>query len=624
MGGYTGSLEQPTNGATASTTTISNSSATGSVSSYNRYVGGWAGYTYVGLSGSKITLSNVSASGSVTVGTRNSITPHYIGGLIGFAQAYDGGGAFTAPLGYEWSAVSATGNVTVDSGALGGNYVGGLVGYVQSGRTAGGGATSTLSRLSATGTVSVTSSSANFNYVGGLIGRAYAATGATLNLNSTGGQTYATGNVSTDGIYVGGLIGYANTTTNASMTLNDVYSNGTVSGRQYVGGAIGYVSNGTTATMTISDIQSHDSNSATTANTVTATTLNAVGGLFGGADSTGTSFNLSNCDSIASVTGVTGYAGGLIGYDRRNLTISNCSASGNVTSGGQYVGGLTGGSTDTGRAYSDVTASGNVTASVSGATNNIYVGGLSGYMRGTLTRGKAHGDVTIQVNTGATINQAIVGGLIGQANGLPVDQSFARGTVTFTDLTVGNLTYVGGLIGVTNSAVTNSFALGDVSGGQQVGGLLGNSSSTVASSFAAGNVSGQRYVGGLVGNFTLNSAGAVNLTYALGSINRINSASTDYFGQLIGYCNAGLGDTKVTNSYYLDQALPVTGQTVCNSATAARAQSDTAMKTADGTGVVFNGWDFSGTNTNSWRYPTSFSKKGQSVYLYPILYWALP
>lgn len=624
VGGYVGNLVTP-DGATASIVTVTDSSATGNVSGNNRYVAGWAGRIYVSRAGSNATLTNVSASGNVQVGTRNNISPHYIGGLVGYAQSRDAGDAQGAPIGHQWTNVRASGNVTVDSGALGGNYVGGLAGYLATGRTAAGGGSSTLNRVYATGNVSALSTGVNFNYVGGLFGRVYTSTSGTTAINSASGQTYATGDVTGHGNNIGGLIGSFDNTTNSTSTIDNAYSNGDVVGRQNVGGAIGQLSNGTTATMTINNVKSHDSNAATPANTVTATTSNA-GGLVGYATSAATTFLISNSESIAPVSSLGGYAGGLIGQDRDYVDLNGCTAYGSVDSPYPYVGGLTGGSDRTGRDWTDVEASGAVNASVSGAANNLYVGGLSGYMRGTIDNARAHGDVQIILGAGATINQAIVGGLIGQGNNLTISRALARGSVTYSTLGAGNMSYTGGLVGTTNGSVTTSFATGDVDGGNYTGGLIGNTSSTVSYSFAAGNVTGIRWVGGLVGNHSNAGAGSIDFTYALGSVERNSGASTDLFGQLVGSCNGGVGDAKVTNSYYNASTsllvAPIVGQTACNSATPGRALSDSDMRSP---GAGFAGWDFAGVDSEDWRYPTAFTKKGvATVFPYPILFWAFP
>lgn len=624
VGGYVGNLTAP-DGATASTVVVNTSSATGNVTAYNRYIGGWAGQIYVPRSGSNATLTNVSASGNVQVSSRNSITPHYIGGFVGWAQSRDAGDAETAPIGHQWTNVRATGDVTVDSGALGGNYVGGLAGYLTTGRTSVGGGSSTLNRIYATGTVSALSTGANFNYVGGLFGRVYTATNATTVINSTSGQTYATGDVTGHGNNIGGLIGSFDNGTSSTTTINDAYSNGDVIGRQNVGGAIGNLANGTTATMTINNLRSHDSNVTTPANTVTAT-ANSAGGLIGYASSTSTTFLISNSNSVASVSSLGGYAGGLIGQDRDNVDLNGCSASGSVDSPQPYVGGLTGGSDRTGRDWVDVEASGAVNASVTGAVNNIFVGGLSGYMRGTIEDARAHGDIQIILGAGATINQAFVGGLVGYGNSLTITEGLARGSISYSALGSGNMSYTGGLVGWINGAVTRSFATGEVEGGNYTGGLIGQTSSTVSYSFAAGNVSGIRFVGGLVGNHTSAAAGSINFTYALGSVERNSGASTDYFGQLVGFCNGGVGDAKVTNSFYNSSTslliAPIVGQSVCNSATAGRSLTNADMLSP---GAGFAGWDFIGTDPEDWRYPTAFTKKGvTTAFPYPILYWAYP
>jgi hypothetical protein len=626
VGGYVGYLVTP-DGASASLADISDSSASGDIEAHNRRIGGWAGTIYVSRSGSRVSLTDVSASGHLTVISQNNITPHYIGGLVGLADSRDAGDVETSPIGHVWNNVSATGNVSVDSGAVGGNYVGGLAGYFFSGRTTAGGSNSVVSHAYATGTVQATSTSTAFSYVGGLFGRVHAANTATVTINSTGGQTYAIGNVTADGLNVGGLIGYVSTGTDADVAIDDVYANGNVSGRQYVGGAFGYLANGGgTATMAISDVQSHDSNSVTAAPTVTGS-VNSVGGLVGRAESSTTSFLISDCESISGVTSAGGYAGGLIGWDRDNVDLTDCSASGSVTSVYGYVGGLTGGSDRPGRDFTNVEATGDVTATVSGVgVSNLFVGGLTGYARGSITQGRATGDVLISLAGGATVTNAYVGGLVGYGNATPVSESYAKGAVAFNTFGSGNQSFVGGLMGYSNGAISNSFATGDVDGGLYTGGLVGYLRSTVSNSFAAGDISGTYHVGGLIGDHD-GAAGTINLAYAVGSLTRNAGTQTSRFGQLVGYCNGGVGDAKVTNSFYntgtsiIDPVI-TTPWATCNTTTPARAITNAQML-SPGTG--FAGFDFAGTGNDDWRYPTAFTKKGvATLYPYPILYWALP
>jgi len=86
-----------------------------------------------------------------------------------------------------------------------------------------------------------------------------------------------------------------------------------------------------------------------------------------------------------------------------------------------------------------------------------------------------------------------VGGLVGFSAGA-VSNSYSSGSVT------GNM-YVGGLMGANwDVTMSNSYSTGNVTGTLGVGGLMGaNWDGTVSKSYSTGNVTGNEYVGGLVG-----------------------------------------------------------------------------------------------------------------------------
>ncbi|MCL2283860.1 MAG: hypothetical protein FWC26_11150 [Fibromonadales bacterium] len=115
----------------------------------------------------------------------------------------------------------------------------------------------------------------------------------------------------------------------------------------------------------------------------------------------------------------------------------------------------------------------------------------------------------------------IVGGVAGYGN---VTNSYAIGNVSGTS-------NVGGVAGYGN--VTNSYAVGNVSGDNRVGGVVGNNTSgTVSNSYVVGNVSGTNYVGGVAGS------GNVTNSYAVGSVSGIN------------YVGGVTGSGTVSYSYY--------------------------------------------------------------------------
>ena len=176
--------------------------------------------------------------------------------------------------------------------------------------------------------------------------------------------------------------------------------------------------------------------------------------------------------------GTYSYAG-LFGYDTG--TVRDLGMIGGSVSGGDYVGGLVGYLNGT---LSDATATGAVSGS--GTYGGVYAGGLVGFQKG--------GTLSDATATGAVSGGSGVGGLVGYQYGTLSDAT-ATGAVS-GDASVGGL--VGGQNGGTLSDAT---ATGAVSGsGNYVGGLVGyQNSGTLSNATATGAVSGSNYVGGLVG-----------------------------------------------------------------------------------------------------------------------------
>ena len=106
-------------------------------------------------------------------------------------------------------------------------------------------------------------------------------------------------------------------------------------------------------------------------------------------------------------------------------------------------------------------------------------------------------DIDNSFATGDVTGSEYVGGLVGRnCNGSDIDNSFATGNVTASSDNAG------GLVGYQDGNITNTYALGDVSGGDGVGGLVGygTGTNTYKNSFAVGAVSGSSNVGAFVGN----------------------------------------------------------------------------------------------------------------------------
>ncbi len=106
-----------------------------------------------------------------------------------------------------------------------------------------------------------------------------------------------------------------------------------------------------------------------------------------------------------------------------------------------------------------------------------------------------NGEVTGSSATGVVNGRNSIGGLAGQNS--------YNGSISssYTDVSVtGDGIHTGGLLGSNlGGEVTESYAVGDVTGGSTVGGLAGYSDGHITSSYAAGSVTGSGSIGGLVG-----------------------------------------------------------------------------------------------------------------------------
>ncbi|QWD15738.1 filamentous hemagglutinin N-terminal domain-containing protein [Polynucleobacter paneuropaeus] len=275
-------------------------------STYGMQIGTGTGNTLADGLGHVITYSYVISSGNLgNIGffTKTDSTSMTIRnfGVAGSISGTFNGDACAGGLVGQFSGGTITNSYsTVTISAPGGNYVAGLVGFVN-------GATSTISNSYATGNVSSTTGS----YVGGLVG--YLGTGTISN-------SYATGNVSsTTGSYVGGLVGQS------WRTISNSYATGTVSSSSgsYVGGLVG-------------DLESTTIVNSYAKGNVSSTSGSRVGGLVGYS----TSGTISNSFATGTISG-SSMIGGLVGYSD-NSTISYSYASGLISSCGSYCAGFIG------------------------------------------------------------------------------------------------------------------------------------------------------------------------------------------------------------------------------------------------------------------------------------------
>ncbi len=493
---------------------------------------------------------------------------------------------------------------------------GGIVGYQIGG---------TVSNCTNNGTIFASAaddfSGLSVSYAGGIIGYQDGSMKKTDDIGDIDGcKNY--GNVNAEGCYVGGIVGYTtakitNCENHADIGLNEDVSasekdsdsdgDGKDSGAyldakaSYIGGIGGYIKQKDTGT------QTEVKNNKNYGKIQGSEYVGGIGGRIGGnveecenmkgADVTGVQYvggiggkveGISSCKNYADVKAVDGYVnkeihapqfvGGAGGYvasrSDKATSMSGCSNYGTVTVSSNL-------STDPknvyeiDRDYSDkdgfkvfITKYAEKNTSVS-----LAVGGLAGYLRGSLSDCENHGNVDAKSSssvggvTGAG-SQFDISNIknFGQVDGGPCTAGIAgsvelltggtgttgkngqmKSCINLSSAAITGEDYTGGLIGYVitqnsngiNVILTNNY--GDVSGGDYVGGLIGcmadselgtNMSDAYIGSEDGtcnngGNITGGSYVGGIIGMM-----GRGNMRYCLNlgeSDNvKVDSYSTTY------------------------------------------------------------------------------------------------
>ena len=158
--------------------------------------------------------------------------------------------------------------------------------------------------------------------------------------------------------------------------------------------------------------------------------------------------------------------------------------------------------------------------------------------------GNNHGTITNSYALGTVSGRFDIGGLVGVNNGQGIiTNSHAMGTVS-------GRSDIGGLVGQNDrGSITNSYAVAEVRGSSnRVGGLVGRNPGTITTSYATGSVEGKNDVGGLVGS----NSGSILNNYAMSDVAGLSSVSN-----LVG-SNSGI----ITNSYAIgDVTFTGRGQT---------------------------------------------------------------
>lgn len=302
-----------------------------------------------------------------------------------------------------------------------------------------------------------------------------------------------------------GFFGYVN----GSFQISNLgLVNVNVAATSSTGALVGVVEGGSNITSLISNVFA----------TGTVTGTDFVGGLIGRKQAPHVNFNVVDSYFIGTVvsSGATGYGGGVVGFLGTDAGgfFQNIYAEGTVQ-GTTIVGGL----------FGNLGQNKQVTSSFSRATvtaSGNFAGGLAG-----------------EIKTGASVNNCYtesgtvtgvdsVGGLVGLSEGA-ISNSISRVSVTSTGRRGG------GLVGyATSGSITNSRSEMTQNLNNAAGGLVGETLNTnVTNSYALGRVnSNGTEVGGLIGKVVVGSNGssALNKIYSTGFVNTIASA----IGGLIG------------------------------------------------------------------------------------------
>ncbi|MBS1191248.1 MAG: putative filamentous hemagglutinin family outer membrane protein [Rhodocyclaceae bacterium] len=311
-------------------------------------------------------------------------------------------------------------------------------------------------------------------------------TGAVKGASSVGGlagfnsgtieSSYNSGAVTGSWYNVGGLAGL-----NEGGTIANSYNLGQIRGFSYVGGLAGLFKYGSIR-------NSYNSGA------VTGTEIQ-VGGL------AGESYDSTIADSYndGTINGG-GYVGGLAGSSQWRNRISNSYNAGAVSGSWGWVGGLVGVNF-----YSPIENSYNA-APVNGPASygdgwvGDKVGGLAGYSES--------GSIKSSYNLGPVASHGdYVGGLVGYNKNSTISESYNAGTVRGIATREDHKRYyvmvdgdwVGGVAGLNEGTIENSYNTGAVSGKQLVGGVVGENAWRVVTSYNSGRVSGTGGVGGVVG-----------------------------------------------------------------------------------------------------------------------------
>ncbi len=475
----------------------------------NQYVGGYAGRA-VGTHMKSLVNNNVitgkcdlggiaGSTGKVEDCTNNGTVV-----VAGFITTEDGQNISYAGgiAGYATGAVGCVNNSNIDA-SIGGDYVGGVVGYLKATRSS----SEIVSDNTNHGQIVGTS------YVGGVFGAIYVAGGqkdvtVTVITASNDGEIIGAGN------NVGGVAGYVKGDYDDSsfsyhyiayIKLSECLNEANVSGVDYVGGIIGR------AEKYVTELVFSESEGEINGKQY-------VGGYVGRANDT-TLKGLVNNSTVKGkcyVGGIAGYASKCVSCTNNGSIINQSYAIKDDTQAISYIGGIAGFATGAEGCVNN--------ANIDASTGGDYVGGIIGYMNAKRSSSNV---IQNNKNHGAITGTEYVGGIIGY---FTVENASNTDTITISTNEndgeiVGSKDYVGGIAGyVKGTYYDQSYS------------YKYTSYAKVVECLNEANVTGADYVGGIVGGcgkYVKNEEVIWNTNSTSGNI----TAEGEHSGKLYGSVN---------------------------------------------------------------------------------------
>ena len=232
--------------------------------------------------------------------------------------------------------------------------------------------------------------------------------------------------------------------------------------------------------------------------------------------------------NLSDVAGLFAYYGGT-GSESNTTVIKNCYNTGDIECSSQYVGGIV--------AYTGTYTYIDSCYNTGNVTGKYYTGGITGIMASSssITNCWNAGDVTV------TLNRA--GGIVG---------SVQYSTEISNCFNVGDITTQSTSKGTTSS-----------SSGYGIGGIVGVSAAAISNTYNAGTITGASRVGGIVGSSYKSSSAypTIDRCYSIGTI----AADADTCGNIMGSSvyngSVWASGSTISNTYYLEANDATTGST---------------------------------------------------------------